>query len=32
VDEQAFVRIVESVASGERALEVVSSRGGSLVD
>jgi chemosensory pili system protein ChpA (sensor histidine kinase/response regulator) len=33
VDEQGFVRIVESVASRERALEVASSaRGGSLVD
>jgi chemosensory pili system protein ChpA (sensor histidine kinase/response regulator) len=33
VDEQSFVRIVESVAAGERALEMAgSSRGGSLVD
>jgi DNA-binding NarL/FixJ family response regulator len=33
VDEQSFVRIVESVAAGERALEVAgSTRGGSLVE
>ena len=33
VDEQSFVRIVESVVSGERALELAgSAHGGSLVE